>query len=325
MSNYLESGAVLPFGLLGSDTEAMMKGFNRSFNDTKLRAGIIMKAYDINDDKNRTGLCTEYDVLVIEQDENKGTTSLIYRNCLSKQGLGGIGDYLEAALRPKKHQTTKGQATAFSGQDGSIVLIECLDGIGDKAIILGCLQHPDRDTTIVTTDPKLEGEYNGCHVLVDNDGSFTFTFKGATDNYGNILDSTQGPTVVKIEHDGSFQINHSTITFRLDRNGTATLTATGDVDVNCANVNIAASKNITATCVNMEVDTSGTATINSQGDTVVNSQANVDVTAKGNAVVQAAEIHLNGADGKVLTTVTDPVIDTIFGEPTIGVPTVKSG
>ncbi len=57
----------------------------------------------------------------------------------------------------------------------------------------------------------------------------------------------------------------------------------------------------------------------------VTSNGHANVTASGNAVVTAAEIHLNGSSGQVLTTVTDPVVDTIFGAPTVGVPTVKSG
>lgn len=69
----------------------------------------------------------------------------------------------------------------------------------------------------------------------------------------------------------------------------------------------------------------GKLTINVTGDADITAGGACNVTASGNAVVQAAEIHLNGSAGKVLTTVTDPVVDTIFGAPTQGVPTVKSG
>lgn len=55
----------------------------------------------------------------------------------------------------------------------------------------------------------------------------------------------------------------------------------------------------------------------------VDGDAAFDVT--GNAVIDAAEIQLNGPSGDILTNLTDPVVDTIFGTPTVGVPTVKSG
>jgi Gp5-like OB domain-containing protein/type VI secretion system (T6SS) baseplate-like injector VgrG len=53
--------------------------------------------------------------------------------------------------------------------------------------------------------------------------------------------------------------------------------------------------------------------------------AQASITASGDAEVTAATIKLNGSAGDVLTTVTDPVVDTIFGIPTVGVPTVKAG
>jgi len=71
--------------------------------------------------------------------------------------------------------------------------------------------------------------------------------------------------------------------------------------------------------------TSAKCTITTTGDTSITAGGKVDVTASANATVTAAEIHLNGSAGKVLTTVTDPVVDTIFGTPTQGVATVKAG
>ena len=76
--------------------------------------------------------------------------------------------------------------------------------------------------------------------------------------------------------------------------GMLKITVTGDCQITCAK-----------------------AKIMSSGDT--------EVTAGGNAKVTASQIQLNGTSGDVLTTVTDPVVDTIFGAPTVGVPTVKSG
>jgi hypothetical protein len=83
-------------------------------------------------------------------------------------------------------------------------------------------------------------------------------------------------------------------------------------------------KSITIDCGTWNVNVSGNATIKVTGDVSLTA-ANVDVTAQENAIVKAASIQLNGSSGQVLTTVTDPVIDTIFGEPTMGVPTVVAG
>jgi hypothetical protein len=231
MSNILDNGTVLPYGLLAKQgAEAAVLAFNRSYRNTGLKAGIVIKSYPYNDPNNQNGLCTEYDVITIEQFENKGSTSILYRNCLSTQGFGSLADYLEYTLRPKTFQTNKGSPT-FGDQDGAIVLIQCLDNVGDKAIVTGTLIHPDRTTNITSTAPQLAGEYNGVNIVVNNDGSCALTFKGATDSEGVPTDPTQGNTVLQIKTDGSFEFSHSTIDILADKSGTLSITAKADCTI----------------------------------------------------------------------------------------------
>lgn len=287
MNNLLDNGAVLPYGLIGVDGDATLGAFRKTYQNYTLRVGIVTAYYGIKDFNNVNKAVPEYDVFVFEQNEDKGSTVITYKNCVAVSTFGSKADFLEAKLREFTKKTTKDTVISPSGQNGAIVLLLCLNGLSDTGIIVGSLLHPDRVTTLKDSEPHLEGEYNGVNIKVDSDGSATFTFKGATDNDGKITDPSQGPTVAQIEKDGSFQLKHSTITFRLDRNGTATLTTQKDVDLKVT------------------------------GD--------VNVTASGKAVVNASEVNLNGSAGNILTTVSDPVIDTIFGIPTTGVPTVKAG
>lgn len=232
MSNILENGTVLPSGLLGRQgMEGSIAAFNRSYRDTRLKAGIIVKSYAADDDANQNGLCTEYDVVTFEQFENKGSTSTLYRNCLSTQGFGGVADFLEFTLRPKTIQTNKGSPT-FGDQDGAVVLIECLDGIGDKAVVTGCLIHPDRDTTITSTDPQLAGEYNGVNVEIENDGSCSLTFKGSTDSLGIPTDPSQGGTKIQITSDGSYEVSNLTTSFEMAKTSGDITTKTSIGDIN---------------------------------------------------------------------------------------------
>jgi hypothetical protein len=279
MDNFLDNGAVLPSGLLGIDQQAMIGGFNKSYRNTPLRLGIIVRGYAISDTNNLTKLTTEYDVIVFEQNEDRGSSLMTYKNCISAEGMGSIPDFFEKTLRIRENAPSINSFIDTKGQNGAVVLLHCLDGMSEKAIIVGAVTHPDRKTTLVNTEPYLEGEYNGVNIKIANDGSATLTFKGATDNSGKVIDSSQGNTTVSIAKDGSFQINHSTITFKLDKDGNASLTATQDF--------------------------------------------NVKLTGK--LIAEASEINLNGTTGDVLTTATDPVVDTIFGTPTQGVTTVKAG
>lgn len=318
MDNFLDNGAVLPSGLLGGNTQAQMGGFNKSYRNTSLRLGIIVRIYPVSDDNNLTKLTTEYDVQVFEQNEDRGSSIMTYKNCVAAEGLGSIPDFLEKTLRVREGAPTIGGFINTKGQNGALVLIQCLDGMSDKAIIIGALTHPDRPTTLINDQPYLQGEYNGVNVEIENDGSVTLTFNGATDNDGEIIDDSQGPTVVKIEQDGSFELNHSTITFRLDKNGTATLTANQDI-------NVTAQGNVQIDCVDADVTASGDAKVDVDGDLDLTVGGDCNAEISGKFVQKASEIDMNGNTGQVLTNITDPVVDTIFGTPTMGVPTVKAG
>lgn len=225
----LSNGTVLPHGLLSHGREANIGAFNRSYKNTGIKAGFIVKSYPANDPGSVYGLCTEYDVQTVEQDENKGSTSILYRHCMSSQGLGSIADFLEFTLRFQTFQGKNGPT--FNDQDGAIVLIQCLDNIGSKAIVVGSLIHPDRPTTITSTAPQFSGEYNGVALAVNNDGSCSLTFKGATDSQGNPTNPSQGNTTLQIQNDGSFQFSHSSITIQAERSGTLNITTTGPTNI----------------------------------------------------------------------------------------------
>lgn len=272
--NMLDNGAVLPFGLLSEDTMSVMGGFNKSYKNSSLRVGVVVATYPVGDENNITNLTTEYDVIVIEQNEDRGATSIRYRNCLSSEGFGSIADYFERTLRHLENKTTDGDSVNLSGQDGAIVLLLCLDSMSDKAVIVSSLTHPDRQTNLTDDQPYLEGEYNGVNIVVNTDGSTALTFKGATDNSGSPTDTSQGTTTFLIKQDGSFEFMHDAIDILADRQGTLTITTKKDCSIQ-------AQGDVIANCVNATVTASGDAKI----------------TASGNAVLEGKEVDL-GKDAK---------------------------
>jgi hypothetical protein len=231
MNNHLPNGTVLPYGLLGVDQQAGMAAFNKSYKNTQLRMGIVVAIYSVNNPNNHLKLTTEYDVLVLEQNENISYTNIIYRNCLGFEGMGSIPDFMEKNLRSQTENNNTDGAINTTNQNGPIVLLQCLDGFTEKAIIVSSLTHPDRATTLVDEQPRLQGEYNGVNIAVNPDGSTSLTFKGATNNNGDIIDSSQGNTVVQIATDGSFSVQHSAVTMQLERNGTVNITCTGPANI----------------------------------------------------------------------------------------------
>lgn len=252
--NYLDNGTVLPFGLLGGNGESTIGAFNKTYKNTALRLGIVVKSYDISDEANLSGLTTEYDVLVFEQQEDRGSSVITYRNCMSSEGMGSIADFFEKTLRVRQNSSTQSTTINTKNQNGACVLILCLDGVTEKAIIIGAVTHPDRKTTLAGQTSHLEGEFNGVNIQVNDDSSANFTWNGPTNNDGTPVNTGLTPTVVSIAADGSFQVKHSTVTLDLAKSGVVTLTSTDNLNINCKDANVTASGDANVTA-------SGTATI----------------------------------------------------------------
>lgn len=211
MNNRLPSGSFLPSGLLGLDQEQdLLTAFNSTFNNSTLKAGIITEAYEIDDDNNLSKACIEYDVLVSEQRDQSAPTPITYKNCVMMDMFGGFSDFIEYRLRKQKNieKREKDGAKISRLQDGSAVLILCLNGFNENGIIVGGLKHPKRKSKL-TKDAghALMMEFNGLGLTVDKDGALTVSFAGATDHAGKPLDSKVSGSFVKIKKDGSVEVS----------------------------------------------------------------------------------------------------------------------
>jgi hypothetical protein len=305
----LRNGTVLPSGLLGTTSSSRVTAFNKTYQNHAIRAGIVVKRYEIEDKSNVSKLAIEYDVMVIEQDANMGSTPILYKNCLSADGLGAIADFFEKKFRKQKKADKKTRGMDFVGQDGAIVLLMCLDGAGEKALIVGGLKHPERKTKLVGKEEILAGEYNGVAITVGEDGSCNLTFKGATNNDGTPKDSSQGNTTVDIEKDGSFQVKNKGVTQRMEKAGkyslttedSTTVTAKKEISLNTEDkFSLKAKSDASIECVKMALKASGSANLEMQSlDLMSQGEANLkaqmfSIEAQSLAKVKASTIVLDG-------------------------------
>lgn len=337
MSNVMSNGAVLPSGLLGINHGAAMDAFKKTFQNTALKMGVIIKSYPVGGDGNITGLCPEYDVVAFEQNEDRGATAITYKNCVSSEGLGSVADFFEKTLRT---QTKKGDNVDTKGQDGAIVILLCLNGTSDRGIIIGALTHPDRNTTLVDEGPRLEGEFNGVNIKVEKDGSTSLTFNGATDSDGNALDASQGITTLSVEKDGSYQVQNKGVTQRLEKGGAVSLTAQDTITNTTkkdfvvtaqGDINATATGNMNLTAKQLAAQISGSAAFQCQSGQITSSdafgikgstltaEAESMVKIKAPVIVLDGLVSLGGQGGlPVLTLGT-----TIFGIGNLGLPVIS--
>ena len=337
----MDNGAILPFGLLSGSSNGMDDGFKKTYQNSSLRVGIVRETYGLKDPKNVSKLVPEYDVMVFEQNEDKGSTVITYKNCMAASALGSIADFFEANLRKMKKKKSKGETPSMNGQNGAVVLLLCLDSMSEKGIIVGALSHPDRKSTLIDNEPHLEGEYNGVNIKVEKDGSTTLTFKGATDNDGLVVDKEQGNTVMSIEKDGTYQVKHKAITQRFEKKGKASLIADDDISnttkknfniTATESVNIKATKDLLAECVKLVIKASGSAMLECQklevkSESDINLKGSqIQIEAESMAMIKASSITLDGlvalggAGGQPVL-----ILSTMFiGIGNLGIPVISN-
>lgn len=336
----LRSGTVLPHGLVGSSSAQKSQAFNKTYQNYPIRAGIVVKRYEISDKGNVSKLACEYDVLVIEQDANNGSTPILYKNCLSADGLGAIADFFEKKFRKQKKSDKKTKGMDYAGQDGAIVLLMCLDGSGEKGIILGGMKHPDRKSKLVGKDEIMAAEYNGVAITINENGSCNLTFKGATENDGTPKDATQGNTTVDIEKDGSVQVKNKGVTQRMEKEGkysvtsqdSQTFTAKKEVSVltedkyilkakldatmEMQNLVIKAAGSATMTMQSLDIQSEGEANLKAQ---MINAEANSLVQVKGSQIILDGFVNVGSAGGSPAL-----ILQTQFlGVGNLGIPVIS--
>lgn len=279
--------------------------YNMNYSDMALRSGIVLKSYDIDDPENISKNHVEYDVLVVKQDKDLGTSSTVYKKCKVMESFGGISDFVETRLREPEKEPKKNE----NPQDdtGAIVLLLCLNGNQERGIILGCLGHPKRDTTLTKEKGHhLEGEFNGLNWQINKDGAMTVTFGSAKNAKGEAQDEEAAGSILKIEKDGSIEFTDGNKeTVRVDKTEKLIdIIAEGDISATSdANVNITAKENISAKATaDLIAEAEGNAMIKSGGQMSIEAGGALDAKAPsaqvqidGSLMVKANQIQLQGS------------------------------
>lgn len=300
------SGFVPPSGLLEKISKDKISAFNKNYNSTPLRMGVVVKIHKASDITSVSKVSPEYDVITSQQNGSMGQSFVRYTNCISIDGFGGVADFFEKKLRVADGEKFT-KTYDFNKQNGSLVLMLCADGFTDKGIIIGGFQNTARPTNL----PKdgslhMEGEYNGLNWKVDKDGALTVTFKSKTDNEGKPQDEKAGGSTISIEKDGSIDINDAADElFRMDKTEqTIDLEAKNDITLEsaAANINITAGKNIVGKAT---ADIEFTA----EGSAKLVSGAGFDIESGGALNIKAPDIIVK-ADGGIIAKASQVLIDS---------------
>ncbi len=208
-TNFLNTGGVLPSNLEvdeGEGYDESRDANNYAKKNFSLKVGQIEESYCTDQEGNVRGSRIEYDVLVNESNGDGSTSQMTYRRVLSQDLFGGIADFFQFTHR--KNEKDQGRDAPF--RNGSLVLILCLNGSNEDAIIVGGLKHPNNSNECTEEEGhNLKFEFNGINFEIDKEGAMTLLFRGPTDADGKVLEGSKefGGTKIKIEKDGSYEVN----------------------------------------------------------------------------------------------------------------------
>jgi len=207
------------------------------FDNNLLRIGEIKTIIYPEDKKSRSRKFIEYDVLVQHRGNGTAVTKL-YNNCLAQNSMGGLADYCVQLFRaPEQNQTTGTQVSPINLGNGSKVLLLCINGDQANPVIIGGIRdHRQDDKGRKAKGVHMDWEFNGVHLNISDDGSFSVEYKGPTKaegkpDAGKGSSSTAG-TKISVANDGTFTVatKDQKQSVVIDHKA-GTITVTGDKDL----------------------------------------------------------------------------------------------
>lgn len=197
MAQILEDGSVIP-SYLGASQGAGMSAQDIAQNDLRLRVGRVVAVHAPDSKTNANGKFFEYDV---EVDIGAGLTK-VYPRAVMMDTMGGMADFFE--WTPRISQGGSGQI-----DQGTRVLVLCVNGQSGRAVIIGGAKHHGRkQKESREKGHHMEWEFNGINATINKDGDLLITHKGATNADGSIKsdDEKTNGTSILLNKDGDVKI-----------------------------------------------------------------------------------------------------------------------
>ena len=319
------------------------------FGNASFRLGMVLEAFDVEDDKNVSKLGPEYTVMTVEQDKQNGQNTSIYKNVIAMDGFGGVADFFQFTHRKAKKPKEAKKKGSLKNEVASIVGILCLDSNSEKAVIIGSFGNPSKGVVLSKeSGHNMEGEFNGINWKVDKEGALTVTFKSATEDDGTPQDKEAGGTAWKIEKDGSIELTDgATEKIRIDKT-TKKIDIESEDDISITsskkNVNIIAKEsiNLTATqdliamaegkaafTVNktFDIEAKGAASMKAQSfmfesKSMINMKAQslISIKAMSSLILQAPQVVIGKGTSPALKSLETVTLGTGFA----GVPVIST-
>lgn len=203
MSNRLSDGTIVPSHLRPRQT--LKPQPSGQFGNVALRVGEVKEIIYPDDPRNLSQKAVEYRVAVQHKDNGVGTT-VDYLNCIVANLFGGLGDKLRYTSRASTEKNT--DADTGLG-DGSLVLLLCVNGETNRALIVGGFSNQNDAPEKRADGHNLHFNFNGMDATINKAGEFTLKYTGATDNLGKPaqgVDTSSANGSISMTKDGAITL-----------------------------------------------------------------------------------------------------------------------
>lgn len=170
----LDDGTFIPHGLNEDPI-----GYSDTINDPYLRVGRVIKVYEPNVKENLNRNFFEYDIEVFFREASGSGTSIIYPRARISSLFGGVADFISFTPRLVPVDYSRPQIN-----DGSLVLLLCINGDRRQALIIGGIKHPNLPKDDPAKEHNAVAIFNGVEAIINNDGELLMTKNGATQSDG---------------------------------------------------------------------------------------------------------------------------------------------
>jgi hypothetical protein len=228
----------MPFPVLPTHFRGRNSGFtsNGSMHNILLRVGEVQAIYYPGDENNDSGKFVEYDVWVGHRANGTAVTKM-YRHVIAIDHFGSMADFSFATYRAKKTSTNQDPAKELAPGMGAKVILLCISGETNNAIILGGIRDVKGTKDALADGHNLHSVFNGIDLSVNKDGELLVTYNGATGPDGQPAPGTDtdgSGTYIKVDKKGNFTVsdgNGDNLVF-IDRvNGKVRVQAANEIDV----------------------------------------------------------------------------------------------
>lgn len=207
----LDDNTVLP-SFMSAGTMGVGQSMNM-FTNYALRSGEVREIIGVDDKKSLSGRFIEYTVEVNQYSDGT-SSSMTYFNCLLANTFGGAADQFRYTLRKSDSQKTPEDGIGV----GSKVLLLCIDGARNNALIIGGVRDLGTDKDGSKYEGKdndadghhLHFEFNGIQAKINKEGELTVMYRGATKADGTLDDNANADaseSKVIMNKDGGIKIH----------------------------------------------------------------------------------------------------------------------